>query len=115
MDKRSECSALLYLEVREDLGNLSGERAFELGFCGVVRSSSDGERGNVSFALSQALLGRTSLPKISSFRVSSFNLRCLWWGLQGGRPRGNCCYIGWAVSPEGEDVLIRSCDLGLAD
>lgn len=122
VDKMSECSPLLYLEVREDLGNLSGGRAFELGFHGVVRSSPDGERGKVScfiyflmaFALSHALLGRTP-PQISVFRVSSFNLWCLWWGLLGGRPRGNCCSVGWAVSPGGEDVLIRSCDHGLAD
>ena len=54
-------------------------------------------------------------PQISVFRVSSFNLRCLRWGLLGGRPRGNCCSVGWAVSPGGEDVLIRSCDSDLAD
>ena len=69
VDKMSDCSPLLYLEVREDLGNLSGGRAFELGFHGVVRSSPDGERGKIScyiyflvaFALSQTLLGRTPL------------------------------------------------------
>lgn len=122
VDKMSDCSPLLHLEVREDLGNLPGGRAFELGFHGVVRSSPDGERGKVScyiyllvaFALSQALLGRTRLK----FQFLEFLLlicHACGGGFFGGRPRGNCCSVGWAVSPGGEDVLIRSCDSGLAD